>query len=95
MKLPKCLQYVLSPMCSCKLCLNSHVISNFTCRLLLRTNSLCFTKMNKKTAQGLPDFLEEIGRGIYIYSIYMIHEKQSHSDQKNPTSKAVVKDISS
>ena len=49
--------YVLSPMCSCKLCLNSHVTSNFTCRLLLRTNSLCFTTIksfNPSVSNALP-----------------------------------------
>ena len=37
--------------------------------------------MNKKTAQGLPDFLEEIGSGIiYQYDMYIyiyIHEYMS------------------
>ena len=49
--------YMLSPMCSCELCLNSHVISNFTCRLLLRTNSLCFTTIksfNPSVGKALP-----------------------------------------
>ena len=33
--------------------------------------------MNKKTAQGLPDFLEEIGRGIkkYIYIYIYLYLK--------------------
>ena len=49
--------YVLSSMCSCALCPNSHVISIFTCRLLLRTNSLCFTTIksfNPSVSNALP-----------------------------------------